>query len=166
MSNTYLLITPDDYFSNIRKSLYEDKFAFMESVLKYLERNDIPHMHCYDSIRVYPRDHFEARDICEHLRITDIHYFENGKPLDLLKPKRWAVRSYVTRWTSFDLIASKRMLKGTPRPICNTKVLSHTDQTQTSFHIQKPFIGSFIDFKPRLGLFGPIECAVQGSFLR
>lgn len=165
MSSTYLLITPDDYFSNQRKSLYEDKFAFMESVLKYLERNDFPHMHCYDSIRVYPRDHFEARDICEHLRITDIHYFENGKPLNLFQPKRWAVGSYLTRWMSFDLIASKRMLKNIPGPIRNTKEPVNTYSEQTSFHIQKPFIGSFIDFKPRLWLFGPIECAVQGSFI-
>jgi len=151
MNNTYLLISPDDYFSNQRKSLYEDKFAFMESVLKYLERYDIPHMHCYDSIRVYPRDHFEARDICEHLRITDVHYFENGKPINLFKPKRWALSSYLTRWSSFDLIASKSMLK------CSA---------QTSIPTYKPFIGTFIEFKPKIGLFWPIESAIQGSFLK
>jgi hypothetical protein len=37
---------------------------------------------------------------------------------------------------------------------------------QISFPENKPFIGSFIDYKPRLGLFGALECGIQGSFLR
>jgi hypothetical protein len=169
MQNTYLLITPDDYFTNIRKSLYEDKFAFMESVLKYLERNDIPHMHCYDSIRIYPSDNFHAREICEHFHITEIKYFVNGKLSNLFKEKERAKRGdkmvhlgngSKVSMRQFTVLANKRA-----RERGQEKIKSF-EPVQISFPENRPFIGSFIDFKPRLGLFWDLECGVQGSFIK
>lgn len=170
MQNTYLLISPDDFYAIQRKWPYDDRFAFIESVLKYLERHDIPHMHCYDSIRIYPTDHFHAREICEHFRITEVRYFINGKPSKLFETKKRIDSFYYTpHWMSFDLIANKwfkSLLKSTPRSIQKEEKQTTPHPAQTSFQIQKPFIGNFIDFKPKLWLFWPIECAVQGSFLR
>lgn len=78
-SNTYLLISPNDFFTNRRKRQFEDKFDFMESVMKYLDRYNIQYKHFDDSIRVYPSDLFQARKICQELRITGVNYYENGK---------------------------------------------------------------------------------------
>lgn len=170
MTNTYILISPSDFFAIERKWPYTDRFEFIESVLKYIERHDIPHMHCFDSIRIYPIDHFHAREICDHFRITEVKYFINGKLSKLFETKKRIDIGYhyTPRWSSFDLIANKwfkSLLKNKPQSTQHEEKYI-APPAQTSFHIPKPFIGNFIDFKPKLWLFWPIECAVQGSFLR
>ncbi len=165
MNNTFLLISPEDFFALKRKWPYPDRFAFIESVLKYLERHDIPHMHCFDSIRIYPTDHFHAREICNHFWITDVRYFINGKLANVFKKiektKREDKMIHLGNGTSLSLrkftaLANKKVQarKKPPAPI------------QSFIPISRPFIGSFIDFKPRLGLFWDLECGIQGSFLR
>lgn len=152
-NTTYLLISPSDFFA-IKRRRYSDRYAFMEAVLRYLEDNDIPHMHCFDSIRVYPIDHFHAQEICDYFRISEMHYFINGKLSKLFDAKKRAQSTYyfdaTNRWATFDLIAGKRLL----------------NSVQTSIPAYEPFKGTFIDFKPRLWLFWEIECAVQGSFIK
>jgi hypothetical protein len=169
MSNTYLLISPEDFFAIKRKWPYSDRFAFIESVLKYLERHDIPHMHCYDSIRIYPTDHFHAREICDHFRITEVKYFVNGKLSNLFKEKERAKRSdrmvhlgdgSKVSMRQFSVLANKRAKERAQEKIVSMQAV------QISFPENRPFIGSFIDFKPRLGLFWDLECGIQGSFIR
>jgi hypothetical protein len=113
-------------------------------------------MHCYDSIRVYPNDHFHAREICEHFRITEVKYFVNGKPSNLFKEKERAKRGdrmvhmgdgSKVSMRQFSVLANKRA-----RERVQEKIKSF-QPVQISFPENRPFIGSFIDFKPRLGLF-------------
>ncbi len=87
MNNTFLLISPEDYLVTFRNR-FRDRYTFMESVLRYLEDNDIPHMHCFDSIRVYPIDHYHAREICDHFRITKMRYYIDGKLSKLFEIKK------------------------------------------------------------------------------
>jgi hypothetical protein len=151
MNNTFLLISPSDFFVLKRKQ-YSDRYAFMEAVLRYLEHNDIPYMHCFDSVRIYAIDYFHAMEICDHFHISEVKFYIDGRLSKLFESKKRIDRfSYNTkRGASFDLIAGKKLLKS----------------VQTSIPTYKPFVGSFIDFKPRLGLFWDLECGVQGSFIK
>ncbi len=154
-TNTYILISLNDFFA-IQRKQYPDQFAFIEAVLKYLERHDIPHMHCSDSIRIYPTDHFHVREICEHFRITEVRYFVNGKPSNLFKEKERAKRGdrmvhlgdgSKVSMRQFSVLANKRAKERAQEKAVSMQAV------QISFPENRPFIGSFIDFKPRLGLF-------------
>jgi hypothetical protein len=160
MNDSYLLISPADFFSVKKKFLYGDRYAFMESVLKYLERHDIPHMHCYDSIRIYPSDPFQVREICNQLSITDIQYFEHGRKVSYFEPKKRAKRG--DKMVQLENGKNLTMRKFTV--LANQKSKERM-AIQASFPENKPFKGSFVNFKPKLWLFGAIESAVQGSFL-
>lgn len=83
-SKPYLLISQDDYFKIRRKRKYTDKMAFIQSVVKYLERHSITYKERGDLLYIYPSDLFHAREICKYLGITEGHYFENDKPITLL----------------------------------------------------------------------------------
>ena len=85
MEKSYLLINTNDYFSLRKKAIYGDKYQFIESVLKYLERHDIPHLHCFDTVRVYVSDLYSAKQVSQYFGLVDIRYFENGKIVALFK---------------------------------------------------------------------------------
>lgn len=145
MNDSYLLISPADFFSVKRKSLYGDKYTFMESVLKYLERHDISHKHCYDSIRIYPSDPFQVKEICDQLSITNIQYFENGRKKSYFEPKKRAKRG--DKMVYFDNGEALSMGKFTV--LANRKARER-EAIQSSFPENKPFTGSFVNFKPKL----------------
>lgn len=69
----------------MRKWKYADKIAFMQSVVKYLERHNIAYKEEGDALRIYTSDLFHTREICEYLGIIEGKYFENGKLSPLLR---------------------------------------------------------------------------------
>lgn len=51
----------------------------MRYVESYLERNDIPYNYRGRSIYVPTKDRYQPKEICDHLKLPDIQYFEDGK---------------------------------------------------------------------------------------
>ena len=157
-SNTYLLINHELYRTMQRKHFAEDRYDMIRMVAKYLEVQNIRFIHEIDSLIVYPRDRYEMVQICEHFGFRDVTYFD-GRFTKVHFPS-------TANWHHYNF-TREEMYFGRPVKIPQERKRITVQNPQViQNETFKPFIGNFIDFKPRLGLFGPIECAVQGSFLK
>lgn len=89
-SKNYILITLSDF---PRNPLFGRKPEMrFRSVEKYLEHNLIPFESQGDSIYIFVRDEFEARQVGEHFRIKTLRYLLDSEwvtlSLEKQKPKR------------------------------------------------------------------------------
>ena len=150
-TDTYILVCPKDFFLLREKWRYGDQFAFIESVLKYLERYDIPHMHCHDMIRIYPLDLFHAQQICIQLRMTNIKYFENRRHAYTLKPRVSTKRDdKIVNFENGEKLSLRKLTTLANKKARDRKKNERSEPLQFSLPIPKPFFGTFIDFKPKL----------------
>ena len=161
MEKSYLLINTNDYFSLKNKVIYGDKYQFIESVLKYLERHDIPHLHCFDTVRVYVWDLFSAKQVSQYFGLADIRYFENGKIVSLFKKTKKINRADRKVYVK-DFWVSIRKFESISK---NKSKSEGTKKTEKQLIIEPKFEGNFVSLQPKLWLFGAIEWAIQGSFI-
>jgi len=64
----------------------------MRYVESHLERSNIPYSYRGRHIYIPTRDRYQPKEICDHLRIPEIQYFENGKRSTLFVPDKHLIR--------------------------------------------------------------------------
>lgn len=160
MSRISLLITHQHYITMGRKNLCNHRYDLLRFVEKYADIHAIRFEYFNQLIRLFLLDRYEATEICAHFWLRDVEFFDWERVIALFPMDVDGRRV----WSKYRLQRDEYFW--TPAQVSLKWYEKKMNARNSHVSVPEVFSGNFTDYKPRLWLFGDMECGVQGSFLR